>query len=103
MSSRRHHRPDIVRLLARRARHGVTFRELSEESGIPIPTLSYWASKLRKEEAQSAPRFVPVEVAEDAQAGAVRIETESGLRLVVDPGFDEEHLARVLSVLTSRC
>ena len=35
-----HPRPDIQRLLERRTRRGLTFREISEESGIPIPTLS---------------------------------------------------------------
>jgi transcriptional regulator with XRE-family HTH domain len=100
---RRHHRPDIVRLLARRARRGLTFRELSEESGIPIPTLSYWASKLRLEEASRA-EFVPVEIEEEEEeVGMISIETASGLRLRVEPGFDEAHLARVLSVLGSRC
>ena len=97
-----HSRPDIVRLLARRARQGLTYRELSEESGIPIPTLAYWAAKLRREE-QDSPRFVPMEVIEDRQEAAVKIETDSGLRLVVERGFDEQHLARVLSVLVSQC
>lgn len=40
-------RPDIQLLLERRAQHGLTFREIAEESGIPIPTLSYWAWKQR--------------------------------------------------------
>lgn len=102
MSSTRHSRPDIVRLLARRARHGLTYRELSEESGIPIPTLAYWAAKLRREE-QDTPRFVPVEVVEEQQETAIKIETDSGLRLLVEPGFDEQHLARVLSVFVSQC
>jgi len=97
-----HHRPDIVRLLERRARHGLTYREVSEESGIPIPTLAYWAAKLRREE-EDTPRCVPVEVVDDQQEAALKIETDSGLRLVVEPGFDEQHLARVLSVLVSQC
>jgi len=97
-----HHRPDIVRLLERRARHGLTYREVSEESGIPIPTLAYWAAKLRREE-EDTPRFVPVEVVDDQQEAVLKIEIDSGLRLVVEPGFDEQHLARVLSVLVSQC
>jgi len=100
---RRHHRPDIKRLLARRARQGLTFREVSEESGIPIPTLSYWATKLRREEEEPEAQFVPVEVTDDSEAGTISIEIECGLRLHVEPGFDEAHLARVLSVLESRC
>ena len=100
---RRHHRPDIERLLSRRARQGLTFRELSEESGIPIPTLSYWASKQRRVEEEPETQFVPVEITEDVDVGTILIETESGLRLHIEPGFDEAHLVRVLSVLEPRC
>jgi len=93
----------MERLLARRERQGLTFRELSGESGIPIPTLSWWASKLRREGAADEPRLVAVEVLEERGSGAVTIELVSGLRLSVEPGFDAEHLARVVSVLSARC
>ena len=36
-------------LLAEREREGLTMRALSERSGVPVQTLSYWASKLRRE------------------------------------------------------
>ena len=49
--NQQHPRPDILRLLERRARLGLTYRELSEESGIPSPMLAYWASKQRRERA----------------------------------------------------
>ena len=99
-----HPRPDIQRLLARRARHGLTFREISEESGIPIPTLSYWASKQRRDEDEDeAPaQFVPIELENDAEAGTIAIELGSSVRVTVERGFDEDHLTRVLSVL-ARC
>ena len=71
--SRRHQRPDIERLLSRRARQGLTFRELSEESGIPIPTLSYWASKQRRQEEVPEPQFVPVEVTDNEDGGTISI------------------------------
>lgn len=100
--SQRHPRPDILRLLERRARHGLTFRELSEESGIPIPTLSYWASKLRREGVDFETRLVEVEIVEDADASSITIESPSGLRVTVEPGFDSEHLSRVLAAL-ARC
>ena len=88
-------------LLARRARHGLTFRELSEESGIPIPTLSYWASKLRREGLNGEARLVEVEILEESVRPIV-IESGSGLRVTVEPGFDSEHLARVLGAM-ARC
>jgi hypothetical protein len=99
-----HPRPDIQRLLERRARHGLTFREISEESGIPIPTLSYWASKQRREGGAGEPvaQFVPVAIEGDDQAGTIAIELGAAVRVTVERGFDEEHLSRVLSVL-ARC
>ncbi len=93
----------MERLLARRERQGLTFRELSEESGIAVPTLSWWASKLRRESAEPEARLVPVEVLDEGGSGSVTIELGSGLRLVVEPGFDAEQLARVVSALSSAC
>jgi hypothetical protein len=100
----RHPRPDIQRLLERRERHGLTYREISEESGIPIPTLSYWASKQRRDEVEDEPsaQFVAVEIEGDDQAGGIAIELGPSVRVTVERGFDEEHLSRVLSVL-ARC
>ena len=92
-----------MRLLERRKRCGLTFRELSEESGIPIPTLSYWAAKLRRDADCEVPsEFVPIEIVDDERSGAIVIEVGSVMRLTVERGFDEEHLTRVLSVL-ARC
>ena len=97
----RHSRPDIQRLLERRARHGLTFREISEESGIPVPTLSYWASKQRRDEdsGESSLQFVSVAVDGEDHSGAIAIELGPAVRVTVERGFDEEHLTRVLSVL----
>lgn len=102
--NQRHPRPDILRLLERRARHGLTYRELSEESGIPIPTLAYWAAKQRREERSSHPpaSFSPVEVVDDDNSGAIVIELGPSVRVTVERDFDDTHLARVLSVL-ARC
>ncbi|MCP4119558.1 MAG: hypothetical protein GY944_11850 [bacterium] len=101
----RYRRPDIQRLLERRSRHGLTFREISEESGIPIPTLSYWAAKVRREAEDDEPastRFVSVNVIDDERPGRIAIELGSAIRVTVERGFDDEHLTRVLSVL-ARC
>lgn len=100
----RHPRPDIRRLLERKERHGLTFRQISEESGIPIPTLSYWASKQRRDEEsqEREAQFVPVEIDGTDRSGGIAIEFGPAVRVTVERGFDEEHLARVLSLL-SRC
>ena len=45
MSHIRRCRPEIIQLLERHARYGLTYRELSEESGISISTFAYWAAK----------------------------------------------------------
>ena len=63
---RRHVRAEMEGLLERRVRERLTYRELSEESGIPIPTLSYWASKLRREGAEVEARLVEVELVDEA-------------------------------------
>jgi transcriptional regulator with XRE-family HTH domain len=36
-------------LLLRRERRGLTYAELAEQSGVPLPTLTWWAGKLRRE------------------------------------------------------
>lgn len=91
----------MERLLARRERLGLTFRELSDETGIPIPTLSYWASKFRREEPEAT--LVPVTVVEEPAESGLTIETYDGLRVRVEAGFDPQLLARVLSILRSSC
>ena len=98
----RNRRADIERLLARRASQNLTFRELSAESGIPIPTLSYWASKLRQEGVDFETRLVEVEIQDEVAPAPIAIESRAGLRVTVEPGFDSEHLSRVLAAL-ARC
>jgi hypothetical protein len=99
----RHCREDVERLLSQRCAEGLSFRELSERCGIPIPTLSYWSGKLQRERACGEPRLVPVEVVDEATAASIAIEVGPGLRVLVGANFDAVHLSRVLSVLTSRC
>jgi hypothetical protein len=105
----RHRRHEIEGLLRKRNRHGLTYRELSEESGIPIPTLAWWSRRLEREvEAadSSAERceLLPVEVVEDkVEERSARIEIALGdqLRLLVPSTASEEHLRRVLRAVAS--
>lgn len=57
-------RKEMTALLARREREGLSLRELSEETGIPFGTLSWWCWRLRQDAAgrQAADAFVEVEV-----------------------------------------
>ena len=52
--AQQHRRREMERLLHRRERQGLTYRELSEDSGIPIPTLSWWSQKLKRESEDAA-------------------------------------------------
>lgn len=88
------------RLLERRARQGLTYRELSEQSGVPASSLSWWSWKLRHE-ARSDGGFVELEVVDEGGGSGVEIELGSGHRVHVSPGFDEETLRRVVVVLSS--
>ena len=99
--NRHHDRREIERLLARRTRHDLTYREISEESGIPIPTLSYWGRRLR--EASDRGEFVPVEVTVESSPRPIAVEVGDRYRVYVEADFDEAHLMRVLQALRSRC
>ena len=102
---KRHRREDLVRLLEQRVEEGLTYQELSDRSGIPIPTLGYWASKFRREEAQgdATSRLVPVDLADDSIPCPITIEVGAGVRVHVEPGFDAAHLSRVLDILAAQC
>ena len=89
-------------LLEEREREGLTMRALSERSSVPVQTLSYWASKLRRERA-GLRSLVPVDLVEDAGEGHLTIEVGVSLRIRVESGFDAAHLLRVVEVLGSRC
>jgi len=95
-------REAMVGLLEEREREGLTMRALSERSGVPLSTLSCWASKLRRERVGRR-SLVPVELVEDAGDGGVAIEVGAGVRVRVERDFDATHLLRVVEALGSRC
>jgi transcriptional regulator with XRE-family HTH domain len=96
----------MERLLRGRELRGLTYRELSEESGIPIPTLSWWSRKLEREETASAGacELVAVEVVEDEleeQGATIEIVVGDKLRLLVPPTASEGQLRRALRAIAS--
>jgi len=106
--AKRHQRAKIERLLRKRQRQGLTYRELSEDSGIPIPTLAWWSRKLEQEDkgggAAIAGGLVAVEVVEDDEqelGSVIEIVVRDGLRLLVPPTASDAHLRRVLRALAT--
>jgi transposase-like protein len=81
-------------LLAVQARSGLSLKAFAERTGVPYTTLAAW----RRQAGTAVPaQLVPVEVA----AGPVApLEVRVGpATVVVGPGFDEGHLARVVRAL----
>jgi hypothetical protein len=87
-------------LLLRRERRGLTFAELSASSGIPVPTLSWWCSRLRRERA-AGEGFVEVAPATESDAGDARVEIvlRSGRQLVVREAIAPGTLAALVAAL----
>ena len=99
----RHRREELETLLAECDEFGLTFRELHERSGIPIPTLNWWATKLRRERELSELQLVRVDIVEEPVSSRLVIEVGTNARVAVEPDFDEGHLGRVRDLLLARC
>jgi len=105
-------REEMVRLLVRRERQGLTLKALSMESGVPAGTLGFWAWKLRQETLRSDPTsdatctgFVELVPGPDALAtasGRLEIVLLGGRRVVVADDVDEDRLVRLVRAL-ERC
>lgn len=98
--------------LVRRERLGLTLRELSLETGVPVGTLGHWAWKLRQEvrgtpssTRRSSP-FVELVASADVRgpesSARIEIVLGRGMRVVVPDQVDTDHLARVVRAL-ERC
>lgn len=84
-------------LLARKDREGLTYEELSEETGIAVSTLGYWRRKLRDE---ATPVFEEVVVEDgELEGGGIEVIGPLGHRVVVAGDVDDELLRRVLVAL----
>jgi hypothetical protein len=100
--------PERMRaLLARRARYGWSWGELSRRSGLPIWKLYWWRRRLagHKPLRRSERTFVAVQVVGSAPADGLPLEviTPSGFRVRVPTDFQGEHLRRVLEALEGAC
>lgn len=90
------------RLLARRDREGLTYRELAEETGVSERTLAWWSWKLRRERREQTDiGFVELDVAEESITGGLEVELATGHRIRVPAHFDEDTLRRLVAVLAA--
>lgn len=93
-------------LLRRRERRGMTLAELAEESGVPETTLRWWQNRAPKAKRKSAARsaFVEVSVADPPHPECgIEVSLRSGIILRVNPGFDPDHLRRIVQTLEPGC
>ena len=92
---------DRAKLLARRRREGLTYPELSAQSGISVGTLKVWAS--RASARTRAPGFVELDARTAPSSVGFGVEV-AGVQVVhVQPGFDAKEVRRLLAVLEVRC
>jgi hypothetical protein len=91
-------------LLRRKREEGLTYTELSKESGIPACTLQYWAKKLNRpqpspphESATGA--FVQLNT-DDPSDAPLELVLEPNVRITIRPGFDPRTLRAIVDALT---
>ena len=99
MAQQRHSRFRMAALLARRERRGWKYAELSVASGVPVPTLSWWASRLRREREVAASFVEVVPSGSAALPAQVEIVLRSGRQLLVREEIASATLARLVSAL----
>ncbi len=90
-------------LLALRERQGLTFRELSEVSGIRSGTLAERARRERKGSRPPRAPFAEIVLREGGQSSGFEVDLRGGRRIRVPRDFDADALARFLAVLESSC
>ena len=89
-----------------RLREGLTFRALSERSGIPVKTLHRWHARFREEKegladhgSSRASAFVELIDAERAAPSRIEIVLKHDRRVIVWDDFDPSMLVRVVRAL----
>ena len=90
-------------LLDRKLEEGLTYAELSNESGIPACTLQYWAKKSRVPSAaapddEASDAFLQVKLPAPTDA-AIEVVLPGDIRVAVRPGFDAATLRAVVDML----
>jgi transcriptional regulator with XRE-family HTH domain len=91
-------REQMRRWLALRERRGLTFAELSRRTGVPVPTLSSWSGKLRRE-AGARPAFVELVPRAEPAGGRIEIVLRNERRLIIGTDIEPSLLTRVAAAL----
>jgi len=89
-------------LIGRQQQSGLSICAFCDAEGVSQPSFFSWRKRLRSQQRQTKPQFVPVEIAmPDAltSAGHIEIVLAGGRRVRVAPGFDEQALKSVLAIL----
>jgi hypothetical protein len=91
-------------VLDRHAASGLSLRAFAACEKLSPNTLAYWKYRRLAKPAVRSATLVPVHVIDDG-ASCVRdiVIAIDGAHVSIPRGFDEEHLARVLSVLRRPC
>ena len=96
---------DRAKLLARRRREGLTYPELSAQSGISVGTLKVWARRAAMPAKRSG--FVELTARPSLSAPAspvgFAVEVAGGRIVHVHAGFDAKEFRQLLAVLEEQC
>jgi len=101
-------REEIRRLLARRDREGLTYRELSKISGVAASTLSWWSWRLRRDPISPEVKFAELTVVDPAPnsstdtTGTIAVSV-GDFEVRLNGQVDRATLALVMDELCSRC
>lgn len=97
MARQRRSRAEWTKLVAEAQASGLTQCGFAEARGLSAQTLSWWVSRLRRENRRDA-KLVAVDVVEDAAAEfqAIRVELRGDRTLVVPANFDATALRRLV-------
>ena len=92
-------------LISEQGRSGQTIVAFCRDRGLTTSQFYTWRSRLRK---STAERFLEVQVVKTAarpfpvSRGAIEIRLAEGRCVLVEPGFDPNHLRAVLAALETR-
>ena len=86
------------RLISEQGGSGESVAAFCRERGLCAPQFFAWKKRL----GQAQTGFVAVEVVEGPRSLAIEVRLNGGRSLMVEPGFDADHLRAVLAVVETR-